>query len=146
MVTLTCDNCGQTFERLASKRRHDERIGRTHAYCSRACLAADGNGIESRALPEPLEGIPWLRPRNPHEEMLAEMIAGAALDYRDAVDGKGEQSEDYVSGRWAALIDYGRRIFEARDARSGGTRDNQSKAPAEGNAAPTTGQTALSLV
>jgi hypothetical protein len=113
VVELTCAECGTTFTRPRSQYVKENR---EYVFCSSACryrspLAKRGDGAK----------IPWLQPKTWQEQALAEMITGAAIEYRrtlpDAYDEsrKGLGGEEYWSGYWAALIDYGRRIFNAKE-------------------------------
>ena len=126
VIELVCEECGAMFTRPRSVY---ERERREHVFCSSACryrspIAKRGDGAS----------IPWLKPTTWQEQALAEMIAGAAIEYRktlpDAHDEtrKGLHGEDYWSGYWAALIDYGRRIFDASEQKP--RRDWSEKVPA----------------
>lgn len=110
-VDLTCSNCGVGFTRKESEHKRSLRKGRTAAYCSNACVI--------RGKPDDRIGhIPWLQPRNEQEQWLAEMIAGAAIEYRKTFRGEhlsgSQATQDYWSGYWSALIDYGRRVFHVQ--------------------------------
>lgn len=117
VVELVCTHCGSTFTRPATEDRRNKKKGRTTQFCSRSCNLAYGCGRPPG--PSKPAAIPWLKPRNQHEQMLAEMICGAAIEFQktlaDAHDQEriGQHSgQDYWSGYWAALIDYGRRVFD----------------------------------
>lgn len=111
VVELTCSNCGKGFTRRKAEHDRNLRRGRTAAYCSNSCVirGKPGDGIGS---------IPWLRPRTEQEKWLAEMIAGAAIEYRKTFNGEDlagtQATQDYWSGYWSALIDYGRRVFRVQ--------------------------------
>ena len=135
VVELTCDQCGRAFTRPRSRYNDTVRRGAKGMFCSHECshLHARGRTREKRKPPS----IPWLKPRDWKEQALGEMIAGAAIEYQHCVeDPYGRPplhaGEDYWSGYWAALIDYGRRVFDVRAYTGpGGERDNkESKATA----------------
>lgn len=117
VVELVCDECGRTFSRSANEHNRNRKAGRDTTFCSRRCMNASPLPHAGRRKPP---SIPWLKPRTWQEQALGEMIAGAAIEYRKCIeDPYGRPSthagEDYWNGYWAALIDYGRRIFEVRD-------------------------------
>ena len=116
VVELACDHCGRTFTRSIHEHRRNQRKGRPYVFCSRRC-SNDSPLPHSRRNRPP--SIPWLKPRDWKEQALGEMIAGAAIEYQHCIeDPYGRPplhaGEDYWNGYWAALIDYGRRIFDAR--------------------------------
>lgn len=134
VVELVCAQCRQTFTRSRGEYEWGQKEGRESCFCSRACQRSATGGTRKRKTPP---SIPWLNPRNWQEQALGEMIAGAAIEYQHCVeDPYGRPplhaGEDYWSGYWAALIDYGRRVFDVRAYTGpGGERDNkESKATA----------------
>ena len=120
VVTLTCSDCGRKFERTDTDYRRGLRRGHRNFYCSLSCAnAARGKGEQ---------GIPWLRPRTKEEEWLAEMIAGAAMEFRRTFEGEDASPDiggmEYWSGYWAALIDYGRRVFQVQSYHGSKTHED----------------------
>ncbi len=137
MVTLTCASCGRSFQRRNAEHARNLRQGRA-AYCSLGCV--------HRKRPEEAgDSIPWLQPRNEHERWLAEMLTGAAIEYRKTFAGDdlapgAQRTADYWSGYWAALVDYGRRVFAVRSYNgpevSGGKKKAKSSRADDGASVP----------
>jgi hypothetical protein len=123
-VELECAHCGKTFTRLATEDRRNKRRGREFSFCGHSCRQASREyprGPKPRPYP-----IPWLKPRNKNEDMLAQMIVGASIEWRKTLpDGDDNEfigqhgGEDYWSGFYEGLLDYAKRVFGAREYRPG---------------------------